>query len=296
MAQMTSTVASMLRKAVGELSQAGVDSPELDAELLLAHVLNVERSWLLAHPEFQPDPKQQARFRRLLARRVAREPLAYITGQRWFYDILLHVPPGVLIPRLETEELVERALNWLLDHPRAVVVDVGTGSGAIALAVAKHAPQAIIYATDDNPFALDVALENAHRLNLGQRITFLSGDLLAPLPEPVDLILANLPYISLHLRPGLMPEVRDFEPPEALFSGESGLGHIARLLAQARHHIRPGGMILVEIGHDQGAVAAQLAQDAFPRATVTIHPDLAGRDRLVAIQRSEVGGSESESR
>ena len=177
---MTPSLREFLQEAIGELREAGVDSPELDAELLLAHALGVERSWLLAYPEHRLTPDQMAAFQSLLARRLAREPLAYITGRRWFYDIQLAVTPAVLIPRPETEELVERALAWLRERPRAVVADVGTGSGAIALAVAKHAPRARIYATDISPEALAVARENARRLGLAARVAFLLGDLLAP--------------------------------------------------------------------------------------------------------------------
>ncbi len=279
------TVQHLLREAMGELIRAGVDTPELDAELLLAHALDVGRSWLMAHPEHRLTPEQATSFRALLARRLAREPLAYITGRRWFYDLQLAVTPAVLIPRPETEELVERALAWLREQPRAVVVDVGTGSGAIALAVAKHGPEARVYATDVSPEALAVARENARRLGLAHRVIFLLGDLLAPLPEPVDILLANLPYIPEGDRASLMPEVAAYEPPAALFSGETGLDHIARLLEQAPRHLRPGGRILLEMGCDQGEAAATLARHAFPQAQVQILRDLAGRDRFLIVMR-----------
>lgn len=265
------------------LKRAGVDTPTLDAELLLAHALGVARSWLLAHPEQHLTPEQEAAFRALLARRTAREPLAYITGQRAFYDIQLEVTPAVLTPRPETEELVERALTWLRERPRAVVVDVGTGSGAIALTVARHASQSRVYAIDISPQALDVARRNARRLGLTARVAFLLGDLLAPLPEPVDIILANLPYIPEGVRTDLMPEVAAFEPPEALFSGERGLDHIARLLAQAPAFLRPGGRILLEMGCDQADEVLALARQSFPRADRRVIQDLTGRDRFLAI-------------
>ena len=289
---MTQTIRDLLGDAVGKLERVGVESPQLDAELLLAHALGVDRTWLLAHPEYRPAPEQARAFQALLARRLTREPLAYITGRRWFYDLEFYVTPDVLTPRPETEELVERARAWLKERPRSVVVDVGTGSGAIALTVARHAPQTRIYATDISPRALDVARENARRLGLASRVTFLQGDLLTPLPEPVDLILANLPYIPERQRDRLMPEVARFEPAQALFGGESGVEMIARLLAQAPRYLRPGGAILLEIGHDQAQAVTPLARSHFPSARVQTIQDLAGRDRIIMIldvQRSSDG-------
>lgn len=281
---MTPTVRELLGEAIDGLAQIGVDTPELDAELLLAHALDVERSWLMAHPDYQLTPKQELSFQELLARRLAREPLTYITGQRWFYDVQLIVTPAVLIPRPETEELVHRALAWLKERPRAVLVDVGTGSGAIALAIAKHATEAHIYATDISSEALEIARLNAKRLGLAHRVKFLQGDLLTPLPEHVDILLANLPYIAEAERESLMPEVVAYEPATALFSGESGLEHIAHLLAQAPDYLRPGGRILLEIGSNQAEAALALAGRAFPRAEREIIQDLAGRDRFLLVQ------------
>ncbi len=281
---MTPTVRELLGEAIDGLAQIGVDTPELDAELLLAHALDVERSWLMAHPDYQLTPKQELSFQELLARRLAREPLAYITGHRWFYDVQLIVTPAVLIPRPETEELVHRALAWLKERPRAVLVDVGTGSGAIALAIAKHATEAHIYATDISSEALEIARLNAKRLGLAHRVKFLQGDLLTPLPEHVDILLANLPYIAEAERESLMPEVVACEPATALFSGESGLEHIAHLLAQAPDYLRPGGRILLEIGSNQAEAALALAGRAFPRAEREIIQDLAGRDRFLLVQ------------
>jgi release factor glutamine methyltransferase len=277
------SVADLLAEASRVLARAHVDSPHLDGELLLAHVLEVDRSWLMAHPRALLSSEQVARWHTLLARRVAREPLAYIIGQRWFYDSLLHVTPAVLIPRPETEELVERALAWLQTHPRAQVADIGTGSGAIALMLAKHAANAHILATDISAAALDVARGNAQQLQLASRITFLQGDLLAPLPGAVDLLIANLPYVRQRDRAGLTPEVRVHEPALALFSGPEGLNHLQRFLTAAPRYLNPGGCILLEIGYDQGDVVAALAARHFPRATITIHQDLSGHPRIVEI-------------
>ncbi len=280
----TPTTAELLAQAARTLAQAGVDTPYLDAELLLAHALGVDRAWVLAHPEAIPSADVSQRFQALIARRSHREPLPYITGQRFFFDLELKVTPDTLIPRWETEELVERALAWLATRPQARVVDVGTGSGAIALAVAKHARQAHVYATELSPAALEVARENAQRLGLAHRVQFLLGDLLTPLPQPVDLILANLPYVAQKDRAQLMPEVRDFEPPLALYGGEKGLDLLARLLAQAPDYLRPQGAVWMEIGDRQGPHVLALARRHFPQAAIQVHKDLAGRPRFLSIQ------------
>ncbi len=281
------TIADVLYTANQRLQEAGVDTAALDAELLLAHALQVDRTWVLAHENELLPSELIARFDELVARRAAREPLAYLTGQRWFFDFQLRVTPDVLVPRPETEELVERALHWLRAISHALVADVGTGSGAIALAVAKHAPSVHVYATDISVKALRVAHENAERLGLTSAITFLHGDLLTPLPQPVDLILANLPYVAEVERAHLMPEVGEYEPPEALFSGPEGLDHIVRLLDQAPSYVRQGGCIILEIGDKQGAKVARMAQRQFPGAAVNIYRDLAGLERFVEIDGIE---------
>ena len=280
-----STVARLLHDAARQLAAAGVDTPELDAELLLARVLDVDRAWLMAHPEHSLTPAQRTDFEQMVRRRAQREPLAYITGQRWFYDILLHVTPAVLIPRPETEELVELALAWLQAHPATVVADIGTGSGTIALAIARHTPPDVrVLATDISPEALNVARDNARRLDVAERVHFLQGDLLAALPGPVDLIVANLPYVAERDRADLMPEVGQFEPEGALFSGPAGLNHLQRLLAAAPDYLRPGGAILLEIGYDQGEAVRALARQHFSTAAIRIHQDLAGHDRLLIVE------------
>jgi len=279
------SIKQTLTWGIGQLRDAGIDTPGLDAELLLAHVLQKDRTWLLAHPEHLLTPTQEANFRSLVQRRRQREPLAYITGQRWFYGLLLHVTPATLVPRPETEELVELALDWLQKHPRAVVADVGTGSGAIALALAQHTPATTsIIATDISSAALEVARANAQRLGLSHRISFHQGDLLAPLPPKIDLLVANLPYVAESQRADLMPEVREYEPANALFSGPAGLHHLQRLLAQAPAHLRPGAAIMLEIGYEQGAAVIKLACQHFPRSHIRLHQDLAGHDRILIIE------------
>lgn len=275
---------SELATAAKTLAESGVDGPRLDAEVLLAHVLDVERTWLLAHPDQILTPQQGHDYAELIRRRAAREPLAYLTASRWFFGLEFQVTPAVLIPRPETEVLVELALAWLSGRPGAArVVDVGAGSGAIAVAIAAHtSPQVHITACDCSAAALAVAQENARR-HCPNRIVFLCGDLLAPLAEPVDLILANLPYVAEAERGDLMPEVRDHEPAAALFGGNDGLAVIERLLSQAPAHLRPGGAVMVEIGARQGEAARLLAARFFSAARIAIHPDLAGLDRVLVI-------------
>ena len=283
----SSTVAQILAQIARELARSAVETPELDAELLVAYSLGVDRAWLIAHAKEPLTPEQETSIRAVAARRARREPMAYITGRRWFYDIELWVTPAVLIPRPETEELVERALTWLRQRPRAVVADIGTGSGAIALTITKHTPADVhILATDISSEALAVARENARRLGLISRVHFCGGDLLAALPQPVDLLLANLPYVAERDAPELMPEVKRFEPPQALFSGPAGLDHLRRLLTQAPDFLRPQGAILLEIGWNQGDEATQLARQRFPHARIHLHQDLSGHDRILEIDTS----------
>ena len=282
----------MLQQSAATLAAAGIDTARLDAEVLLAHCLQVERTHLLAHPEQTLTSGQLACFRVLAQRRAGREPLAYLTGRRWFYGLEFAVTPAVLIPRPETELLVELALDWLSQYQSAGyrpvgyrVLDVGTGSGAIAVSIAANTtPDVEILASDVSPESLRIAKQNARKHGVEERIAFLHGDLLDPLPDPVHLILSNPPYIASDILPTLMPEVQDHEPQMALDGGPDGLRIIERLLAQAPAHLSPGGAIFLEIGYDQGEAASVLARRYFPKAAVRVHPDLAGLDRVVEIQ------------
>ena len=170
--------------------------PQVEAELLLAHLLNQPRTYLYAHPEARLSAEQAATYANWVQRRAAGEPLPYITGQIEFFGLMFAVTPDVLIPRPETETLVEAALTWLKTHPAATAVDVGTGSGCIAVTLAVHVPVLRLYATDISRAALDVARANAERHDVAERIAFIEGDLLMPLPEPVDLIVSNPPYVA----------------------------------------------------------------------------------------------------
>lgn len=278
-------VRQAVREAVRALEGEGVESARLEAELLLAHAVGTNRAWVLAHPERPLTPKELTRFRDLAARRIRREPLAYITGHREFFGLDLAVDPRVLIPRPETELLVERALALARRLPDpARVADVGAGSGAIAVALAVHLPDARVYALDEAPGPLAVTAGNARRHGVEERVLCLQGDLLAPLPEAVHLVCANLPYVGSEEWGALAPEIRDHEPRAALDGGPGGLEVIGRLLASATPYLRPGGAILLEIGAGQGPAARELAGEHFPGAQVEVRQDYAGLDRLVVVQ------------
>lgn len=275
--------------AVQTLRSEGVDSPRLDAELLLAHVLGVNRAAVLAWPNRVLTPKELTHYRNLVARRAAREPLAYIVGHREFFDLDFAVDPRVLIPRPETELLVEHALAVarqmrLPDDVPLQIADVGAGSGAIAVTLAVHLPRAIVYALEGSTGALAVTEENAHWHSVADRVHCLLGDLLEPLPGPVNLITANLPYVTTGEWEGLPPEIRDYEPRAALDGGPDGLSLIRRLLATAGPHLSPGGALVVEIGASQGDAVTALARQDFPRSDVRLHQDYAGLDRLVLVR------------
>lgn len=270
----------------------GIDEPQLEAEVLLRHVLQLDRAYLFLRLPEALTSAQDAEFARLIARRVAREPTAYLVGRREFYSMSFAVGPGVLIPRPETEHLVESALalgrEMLTARGRATLVDVGTGSGAIALAVAKHLPALRVLATDSSSAALTVAELNARRLRLAGRVTFLPGDLLDPLPEPVDLVVANLPYIPTDEWAALPPEIRDHEPRAALDGGHDGLRVIDRLLAAVPRHLTAGGAVVLEIAANQGAALRELVAEILPSASVEVHTDLEGRDRTVVVRPSHL--------
>jgi release factor glutamine methyltransferase len=269
-----------LAQAATQLRAQGVETPRLDAELLLVHVLDVNRAALFTWPDRRLTPKELTHFRDLAARRAAREPLAYVVGHREFFGLDFMVDSRVLIPRPETELLVEHVLRLAQNRPSALrIADVGAGSGAIVVTLAVRLPRAVLYALDDSPAALALTAENARRHGVADRITCLQGDLLASLPVPVDLITANLPYVTTEELRHLVPEIRDYEPGAALDGGPDGLD----LMATAAPCLQPGGAILLEIGANQGAAVTSLAHEHFPQAGVQVFQDYAGLDRLVIM-------------
>jgi release factor glutamine methyltransferase len=269
-----STAREALEAATDALKAAGVDTPRLDAELLLAKAANVDRAQLLASPGETVDPVATRAFAEFVRRRLRREPLAYITGRKGFRRIELGVDRRVLIPRPETELLVELALEL---QP-ASVLDVGTGSGAIALAIADELPHAAVVATDIYPDALEAARENAARLSLAGRVRIEQGTLA---PGEFELLAANLPYVTEREWHGLDPELRDWEPRGALTPGPTGLEAIDALLGELS--VSPTTSVKVvalEVGEGQAATVADLVRRAgFTR--IDVREDLAGIDRLV---------------
>ena len=262
---------------------AETSEPILAARMLLAHVLGATLTDLAVHPERTLAPGARSHYTHLVARRAQHEPVAYLVGRRGFLDFELAVTPDVLIPRPETELLVEHALRALSRWTRPRVVDVGTGSGAIAIAVAR-VTDATVYAVERSAPALAVARANAQRCGVADRITFLHGDLLAPLPVPADVVIANLPYVAESEYAALPLEIRLYEPPSALVAGADGLQAIRALLSMAPGSIAEGALILLEIGATQGAAVIALARRAFPAADSTLSADYAGHDRIVHIQ------------
>jgi len=281
------SVAALRRSAVARLAAAGSPTPGLDADTLLTAALNRDRAFVLAHGETIPTPAQAARIHDWIDRAAAGEPIAYLLGRRGFYDLELIVSPAVLIPRPETERLLEHALAWgrdrLARRGALTAADIGTGSGALAVTLAHHLPAAVVHASDISPAALTIA-----RLNAAQyapNVIFHMGDLLRPLLAAgvtVDLLLANLPYIPDNVVPGLA--VSRHEPKLALAGGADGLALIAALLAAAPGVLAANGLILLEIGADQGAAAAALAAQHLPTAAIAVHRDYAELDRIVAVQ------------
>ena len=257
-----------------------------DAELLLMHVLGQSRSWLLAHPGDAVSESNCARYSELLERRYRGEPIQYIVGETEFYGLPFRVTPDVLIPRLETEHVVEKAVALARALPRPRIVDVGTGSGAIAVSLAHHLPDAQITAIDLSPNALVIAKQNAERNKVRDRVRFIEGDLLAPVAdEQFDLVISNPPYVAAYDRESLAVEVRDFEPPLALFAGNDGLDVFRRLIPAAREVLDMSGFIVLEIGCGQAeSIGALLAAAGFESIEFT--PDLQGIPRVASARRT----------
>ncbi|GIV84391.1 MAG: release factor glutamine methyltransferase [Candidatus Roseilinea sp.] len=291
-------IRTALRAAIAQLDAARVDAPTTTARLLLAHVLDKPKEWLVAHGDARLDAAARERFGALLRRVVAREPLAYVLGSREFYGLDLSVDRRVLIPRPETEGLVELALDELQTIPlsphlrpaRFSVLDVGTGSGAIPIAIAKHAPDVRILATDISADALAVARLNARRHGVADRITLLQADLLDGLVALPPIITANLPYVTRAEIEGLPPEIQAHEPRIALDGGDDGLALVRRLLEQIAARMTRGDgtsqprVVFLEIGASQGPAALAAARTLLPHAQAEIKKDLAGLDRVLALR------------
>lgn len=320
-----SDIRNTLKTGIAKLREANVPSFTLAAELLLLHVVNRKRTWLYAHPEEILTEAEAQAFLDLIARRAAGEPTQYLTGTQEFWGLEFEVTPDVLIPRPETEHVIEVALDRLAlrelraNRPQKFsgagleIADIGTGSGCIAIALAKELPEANFTATDISPAALAVAKRNATRHAVVDRIDFRESNLLSPIgtqqaaphtgkiennaspafhqspitshqPRIFDLVASNPPYIGRHESDSLPSEVRDHEPPSALFGGEEGYELYADLITQSAQHLKPGGLLVLELGHNS-LPAVQPLLDAANWTNIGVTDDLAGIPRVIAAER-----------
>ncbi|MCP5096065.1 MAG: peptide chain release factor N(5)-glutamine methyltransferase [Chloroflexi bacterium] len=263
-------------------------TPHLDARLLLEHILQVNHAYLVAHGDEALTAVQTQQYRDFITRAAKQEPIPYITGIAPFYGLDFHVTPAVLIPRPETEQLIELAIRWAKSRPTCRIADIGTGSGCIPITLATHLPNVEITAVDISTDALAIATQNATTLT-PNRITFHQGNLLTPLMMPslkekIDLITANLPYITDTEWTMLDDGVKLHEPALALKGGKDGLDLIRELLQQATSKLSATGAIFLEIGWQQGLTAVNTAATYFPNAQIELIQDYGGRDRIVTIK------------
>ncbi len=273
------TVREALARACETLSAACIADSSLESEVLLRHVLKKDRASLFLDYECELRHEDENAFWALVTRRLSREPTAYITGHREFYGRDFYIDRSVLIPRPETELLVEKALEIARIRPPAAIAEVGTGSGAIAITLALEFPHALVCATDVSAAALEITRRNCQENGVAERVHLLHGDMLAPLPMPVDLLIANLPYVPTAELKGSAELA--FEPVLALDGGPDGLDKFRMLATQLEGHILPGGCLLLEVGRGQGQQVAGILHNVFPGARTDIFPDLAGIERVV---------------
>jgi release factor glutamine methyltransferase len=301
-------VRAALKDGIASLRAAKIPSDTLAAELLLMHALGRDRTWLYTNPEHPLDAATAEKYFALIARRTAGEPTQYLTGKQEFWALEFEVTPAVLIPRPETEHAIEVALERLgargikinmktgAPNPALRVADVGTGSGCIAVALARELPHAEIIATDISARALEVAKRNATRHQVADRIKFVEANLLEGVSHestittheslPFDLIVSNPPYISHADSASLPTEVRDHEPHSALFGGPSGVEIYSRLIQQAGAALRPGGILVLELGYDSADAVRKMFHMEHRWANISITNDLAGIPRVIAAERA----------
>jgi release factor glutamine methyltransferase len=275
------TLKQALNRAREMLTTNNIEDAPLESELLLRHALKISRVQLYLDINQELSPEQEETFRSLIKRRLNNEPTAYITGHREFYGLDFYVNPDVLIPRPESELLVEKALNLAQRRAVSSIAEIGTGCGAIAISLALNLPGARIHATDISARALKVALTNCEKHGVEDKVYLLQGDMLNPLPKPVDLIIANLPYIRESELP-LVPSA-NVEPLLALNGGTDGLEKIYRLCRQLNGKLHPTGRLLLEIGQGQREAVTAHLHHLFPAAEIEVAPDLSGIDRMVSL-------------
>jgi release factor glutamine methyltransferase len=286
------TLIEAINNASAKLASADVPNARFDAELLICHALGRDRAWLLAHIRDGLDNERRRAFEQLIERRSGREPLQYITGRQEFWGLDFEVTPDVLIPRPETELIVETALQHARDQGGPLsIIDLCTGSGCIAVCLAKELPSARIFATDTSGKALAIARENARRHGLADRIRFFEGDLFAPLDEldlhgQVDIIVSNPPYVPSGDRPALQPEVRDFEPAEALFAGPDGTAVHRSIIGKTQEFLKQRGVLIMEMGLGQAPELIRMIEKTEAYDAPVVLKDLAGIERVVVAKKA----------
>ncbi len=285
------TLIEAINSAAAKLATAGISSARLDAEVLLCYTLGKDRAWLLAHMPEEIISGHRNDFERAVGRRVLREPLQYIVGRQEFWGLEFTVTPDVLIPRPETELVIETALRAASSRDNLRVIDLCTGSGCIAVTLAKELPQARIFATDVSPRALSIARSNARRHGVADRIRFFEGDLFCPLEEldingQVDIIVSNPPYVPSGEYSALQPEVRDYEPEIALLAGPEGIEVHRRIMHEAPRFLNRYGELIMEMGLGQAGPLSRLIRELKEYSSIEILKDLAGIDRVIAAKKS----------
>jgi release factor glutamine methyltransferase len=281
----TWTVQKLLDWTTDYFKNYNIEWPHLEAEILLAHALDIKRIQLYTNHERTVSQGELSRFKALILRRSKHEPIAYITNNQPFMSLDFFVDPAVLIPRPETEKLVEIAIEEAKQKdPSLLITDIGTGSGCIAVSLAKFLPETKVIAIDSAEKAIKIAQKNAEFHRVADRCQFALGNLFEPLKEKVDLIVSNPPYIPSADIKTLETDVKDFEPVAALDGGKDGLDYIKQIIDQSPDHLNPQGMLLVEIGFDQGSHVKNMAQENKRYTNIEIKKDLNGNDRVLKAQ------------
>jgi len=288
----SSDVGRALLAATRRLREVDIATAQLDAAVLLSSILGVNKAWLYAHPNRQLAEDEISRYEDLVRRRMCHEPVAYLVGYKPFYGLDITVDSRVLIPRPETELLVERALAHLQRLVREgqlpVVADIGTGSGAIAIALAVNVPEVTVYATDVSPACIEVAEKNIWRYGVAEQVHLLPGYLMDCLPEPVDVVVANLPYVATADLSSLPAQIRDYEPVLALDGGEDCCDVLRSLVSSlasphGRARLKAGAVVFLEIGDNQGATMRAVESEFLPGSNCNVIVDYADLDRIITI-------------